>query len=334
VLVGNLILEIQGMLFHYWAIFFTVSCMANMIGLNISAGLNSMITGYIVIPFFIVPQLLFSGVMIPFDRLNSLHDNPEYVPVIGELMPSRWAYEAVAVHQFKGNKFTREFFEIDKARYNASYQADRIQLIKQKLNDIQYKSIGTQVPEYSEADLELVRNELNKLSNSDVVASFGSPEQFTSSGFNEAVYKTAIDSLNRARQIYLALQREVDLLKERRISAMVDVWGGKDNFVKMKQNHTNKRLEELLLNKGQFVVEWNSCLIRKAAPVYQEPRSRLGRAHLFSAVKRVGPFFIDTYWFNLAVIWLSGLGLYFFLLYDLLRRFVNWNQIRKLRKSN
>ncbi|MCD4710751.1 MAG: ATP-binding cassette domain-containing protein, partial [Bacteroidales bacterium] len=91
VLIGNMVLEIKGMLFHYWAIFFTVSCLANVIGLNISAGLNSVVTTYIVIPFIVVPQLLFSGVLIQFDRLNNLFDNPAYVPVIGEMMTSRWA---------------------------------------------------------------------------------------------------------------------------------------------------------------------------------------------------------------------------------------------------
>jgi hypothetical protein len=226
VVVGNLILEIKGMLFHYWAIFFTVSCLANVIGLNISAGLNSMITGYIVIPFIVVPQLLFSGVMIPFDRLNSLYDNPEYVPIIGELMPSRWAYEAVAVHQFKGNKYTREFFEIDQDRANASYEAIRIQEIQIKLNGIQPNSSSGKVPESYEADLKLIQNELNDISKTGIVASFGAPEGFTRSGFNKTVYKTATDSLKRVSQVYSWMKREADQLRERRISTMVDTWGG------------------------------------------------------------------------------------------------------------
>jgi len=128
VIVGNSILEIKGMLFHYWAILFTVSSLANMIGLNISSGLNSMATAYIVIPFIVIPQLMFGGALIKFDRLNSLFQSRSYVPVIGEMMTSRWAYEAMAVHQFKGNKFTREFFDIDQTRTNAIYQIDYISL--------------------------------------------------------------------------------------------------------------------------------------------------------------------------------------------------------------
>ncbi len=336
VVVGNLILEIKGMLFHYWAIFFTVSCLANVIGLNISAGLNSMIAGYIVIPFIVVPQLLFSGVMIPFDRLNNLYNNPEYVPIIGELMPSRWAYEAVAVHQFKGNRYTREFFEIDQDRANASYEAIRIQEIQNKLNDIGFKSSSGKVPESCEADLKLIQNELNDLSKMGMVASFGAPEGFTRSGFNETVYKTATDSLKRVSQVYSWMKREADQLRERRIFTMVEAWGGEDAYVQMKETYTNKRLEELLVLRGrfQFIREWDSHLVRNTTPVYQVPRSRIGRAQLFSPKKNVGPFSIDTYWFNLGVIWLSALVLYLFLIYDFLRKFVNWNQIRKLRKNS
>ena len=325
VLIGNMILEIKGMLFHYWAIFFTVSCLANMIGLNISAGLNSVVTTYIVIPFIVVPQLLFSGVLIQFDRLNNLFDNPAYVPVIGEMMTSRWAYEAIAVQQFKGNRFTREFFEIDQVRYNASFQADRVQVIKQKLNDIRFKSSGGTVPETCEADLALIRNELTDLNN------LG--EGFTRSGFNEAVYVTAIDSLNRARAIFRRQKSEADQVKDTHAGRLIEEWGGADAFVQKKRRYTNKRLEDLLLNRGQFVTEWNSHLVRKVTPIYQVPRSRIGRAHLFAPVKRLGPLFIDTYWFNLLIIWLSAIAFYIVLLYDLLRKFTNWNRIRKLRKS-
>ena len=72
----------------------------------------------------------------------------------------------------------------------------------------------------------------------------------------------------------------------------------------MDNDYSNKRLEVLLFNKAQFVTEWNMRLVRKVAPVYQIPQSRTGRAHLFAPVKRLGPFFIGIYWFNLLAIWL------------------------------
>jgi hypothetical protein len=114
---------------------------------------------------------------------------------------------------------------------------------------------------------------------------------------------------------------------------MNDVWGGEGELLIRRRDYTNKRLEELLMNKGQFVVESKGRLIRKATPIYQIPASNVGRAHFFAPVKRLGNLRIDTFWFNLAVIWISTLIFYITLIYDLLRKFINWNRIRKLRQN-
>ncbi len=85
ILVGNSILGIKGMTFQYWLVLFTTSCCANMIGLNLSSALNSVITIYIQIPFIIIPQLLFSGVFVKYDKLHIAGSSTnEYVPMIGE----------------------------------------------------------------------------------------------------------------------------------------------------------------------------------------------------------------------------------------------------------
>ena len=114
ILVGNSILGIKGMTFQYWLVLFTTSCCANIIGLNLSSALNSVITIYILIPFIIIPQLLFSGVLVKYEKLhiNSRASN-EYVPFIGELMPARWSFEALAVEQFKNNRYEKIFFPYD-----------------------------------------------------------------------------------------------------------------------------------------------------------------------------------------------------------------------------
>jgi len=333
VLVGNTVLEIKGMLLQYWAVLFTVSCLANVMGLNISAGLDSVASAYIVIPFIIVPQLLFSGVMIPFDKLNNVFETPEYVPIIGELMTSRWAYEAIAVEQFKGNRFTREFFALDRERENEQYQENRLQYIKGIIDDIRYQSKVETVPQERESDLKLVRNELNDISKSGLVASFGDLSAFTLSGFNESVYNTAYDSLNRFRDIIRWQIKEAGNLKDNLEEKMVEKWGGKSAYMEMKRKYSNERLEDLLLNRREFIIVWRNHIIREVAPIYQIPRSRIGRAQLYAPYKRLGSLYIDTFWFNLMVIWLSAVVYFIALEYDLLRKAVNWNQIRKLRKN-
>jgi len=62
VLVGNFILGIKGMALSYWLILFSTSCCANMMGLNISSGFNSVITIYLSILFLLIPPLMLGGV--------------------------------------------------------------------------------------------------------------------------------------------------------------------------------------------------------------------------------------------------------------------------------
>lgn len=114
VLVGNLILDIKGMTLTYWLALFSIACFANMLGLNISASFNSAVTIYILIPMLLIPQLLLSGVIVKFDKLHPSLASVEKVPIIGELMASRWAYEAITVSQYKDNKFEKQFFAYDK----------------------------------------------------------------------------------------------------------------------------------------------------------------------------------------------------------------------------
>ena len=114
ILIGNFILEIKGMAFSYWFVLFTTSCLANMMGLNISSAFNSVITIYSLIPVIIIPQLLFSGVFVKFDKLHQGNfTSSEFVPVIGDMMPARWSFEALAVEQFKNNKYEKDFFKYD-----------------------------------------------------------------------------------------------------------------------------------------------------------------------------------------------------------------------------
>ncbi|MCU0357767.1 MAG: ATP-binding cassette domain-containing protein, partial [Cyclobacteriaceae bacterium] len=64
VLVGNLLLELEWrMILPYWFILFTVSCLSNVLGLNISSAFNSAVTIYVLIPLLLIPQMILSGLL-------------------------------------------------------------------------------------------------------------------------------------------------------------------------------------------------------------------------------------------------------------------------------
>ncbi len=122
ILVGNALLEIPFGEMRYWLILFSCACFANMLGLNISSAFDSAVTIYVLIPILIIPQLLLSGVVISFDKFNPKVGTPNGIPLLGEMMASRWAFEAYMVTQFKDNPLERNFFELDQKRSMAEYK--------------------------------------------------------------------------------------------------------------------------------------------------------------------------------------------------------------------
>jgi amino acid transporter len=121
VLIGNAILEVHGELVNYWIVLFSASCFANVLGLNISSTFNSVITIYITIPILLIPQLILSGLIFHYDKMNADISDKGTVPLVADIMISRWAYEAIAVNQYKANPFEIDYYEYEKKEKRYSY---------------------------------------------------------------------------------------------------------------------------------------------------------------------------------------------------------------------
>ena len=71
----------------------------------------------------------------------------EYVPVIGDMMAARWSFEALAVEQFKNNKFERNFFKYNLEIYqNDWYAYFLIKALKTDLWQCKNYKDSTQLP--------------------------------------------------------------------------------------------------------------------------------------------------------------------------------------------
>jgi hypothetical protein len=337
VLVGNLILEIKGMFLSYWLILLTTSFLANMIGLNLSSGLNSVITIYIIIPFILVPQLLFSGFTVNYDKLHKIWRNPEYVPVIGDMMTSRWAYEAMAVHQFRANKYSRNYFAEDRIIKNSSYHEFVLGQVKVRIENgfylLQKKDTSTDLS----GDFKLIRTELKTLSDQGVVGPFIDLDKFIPLHFNEQVYQTALDYLAWERKNIITVKREGRIRKDSITQKLIGSLGGREAYLKFRDEHYNERLAELLTNEHLMIesaIEVDNRLVRKKDLIYMEPTSRFGRAHFYAPEKKLGDFTLDTFLFNLIYIWITSLFFYLLLVFDAIRKIVDWTERIRLKKTN
>lgn len=324
ILIGNYILEIKGMTLSYWIVLFTTSCVANMIGLNISSAFNSVITIYILIPFIIIPQLLFSGVIVKFDWLrNNDPASSEYVPVIGDMMPARWSFEALVVEQFKNNRFERNFFNYDaEISQNEWYS---VFLIRDRLkSDLwmcqQYKdSAGYELND----NFYRLAYYINRLSS---MAGFGEIKK----EWRDSLIRQQLDpaTLSKTKAYLERLDAHFTSERNKNILLKEDAKQklGKAKYYELKERYENSKLNSLVLNEESLKksVVAGHKIIQKSDPVFMRPVSKTGRTQYFASSKQIGNVITDTFTFNITVLWISVLILYITLYYNILQKAVNF----------
>lgn len=333
-LIGNLLLGIKGMTLSFWFVLFTTSCFANILGLNISAALNSVVTIYIIIPFIIIPQILFSGVLVRFEKLHlSDFSSAEYVPFVGDMMTARWSFEALAVTQFRDNAYERHYFE---TRAEVSRQEYDIMLINSLRNQLQQVMACSGRQEYRrdvENKLHKLAFHIDELSSSAAVVPGKWTEDLSPERFSPGTGKETAAWLDSLKGIYSGLKKQ-SVRKENEISSMLGEKLGEEGLVRLREDNENKWLRNLLLShdRKELTEETDRRIIRKYEPAYMKATSKWGRAHFYAPVKRLLGLEIDTYWFNMGVIW-TGLLFFFILLYfNLIRRLLEYIENLRLPK--
>lgn len=124
VAVSHFILDIPEMFWVHSLVLFSVSIFGNLLGLNISAAFKSAKVIYMIIPLLIIPQIIFGGAIVRFDRFNSWFTNQTHVPVLGDLMVSRWGFEALTVHQYRENSYEAVFYDLDDIIRRSAWRRD------------------------------------------------------------------------------------------------------------------------------------------------------------------------------------------------------------------
>lgn len=317
VLVGNAILEIRGMTLAFWLVLFTTSCFANVLGLNLSSAFRSVIAIYILIPFIIIPQLLFSGVLVKFDKLHSLNPSREYVPVIGELMIARWSFEAMAVEQFSNNKYEKMFFRYESDISQNSWYANYLiqdNLRKKILFNYKYRDsselAGVIRNNYRKLNLQLA-----KISDmTGIVLPEESRYALENNTMDSAVQKSLIRTLESMRNVFLARINESLALKNKQEKNLVSQITNSGR-IRMKDGFTNKSLISMVLDdqNPELTGETGTRIYQRYEPGYRKANSPYGRAHFYAPVKKIGNIEISTFIFNLTVIWIITLILYIIL---------------------
>jgi hypothetical protein len=360
VLVGNSVLGIEGMTFVYWMILFSVSCFANLLGLNISATFNSVKVIYILIPILIIPQLLFSGILVPFDKLNPVFSSKSHVPWIGNVMASRWAYEALAVTQFKDNEYEKHFYEYNQEMKFSNWKKDKwVSNLDAKLENINsFVNSENKDPEKRisiERSIHILKNEIEKENrhSEKIKVTKETLSNLELNKFNKEAYDEIKNYLatvkERYKRKYKAFEDKKDSVEKTFMRPSVEYITFLDKvkrekvidkkqhkklrkfMTKLKEEsfhqfmykYKNSALEDFVTNTNSFDVtdEDNDYVIQKSYPIYLEPYDyNYLKAHFYAPKKKLFGVYFDTFTANVLVIWSMTILLIITLYMDTFKR--------------
>jgi hypothetical protein len=153
--------------------------------------------------------------------------------------------------------------------------------------------------------------------------------------FNESGAAEIRDYLEEVTKVARERRGQGSIAKSRRREQLVNELGGVAAFSAFRDAYENSQLADIVLNNKELnkIEQKGSLLIRRYNPIYMEPASKTGRAHLYAPCKQLGNLKIDTLWFNVLVIWFACLLLYLALYFDLLRKGLGLFENVKLRKE-
>ncbi len=338
VLVGNWILQIPVTEIRYFLILFTCSCVANLMGLNISSAFDSAVTIYILIPILIIPQLLLSGVVISFDKFNPKVGAPKGIPLMGEVMASRWAFEAFMVTQFKDNPFEKQFYDLEQKLAIAKYKRDfYIPRLETKLSIVLNNRDQWRNPDNQEVAgaLTLLRNEIGNELAGVGHGNLPEAEKLVIGKVDSAACKKTAEFLTVLKRFYNLRRSNAESELEKRIIQMTDTQEKMAAYNAMKLSYKNDAVTRWVerTDDPKRILEWDGELVQKVYPIYCEehrPKHRLDfTANFFIPTKHFLGETFDTLYFNVAAIWVMGLILYATLYYEVLKKIVHAFETRR-----
>lgn len=324
VLIANTILEIQGMYFYYWLVLFSTSCLSNLAGLNISSAFNSAKVIYIIVPLLVIPQLLFSGVIVKFDKLHPSLSNATQVPWVGNVMVSRWSYEALAVEQASNNPLETYYFDAHVRQSSAKWKKD-YWLPEIKRNIRLLYAEDSKDKKAIDFARDLVFNEMDR--------EISSWDQLSCEDCLESIKSGKVESNFKEVYQYLDILEATWRVKVNKrsneIQEIIETIGT-DQYIELRDKYTNESLMNLVTNKmeNNKMIICDGKIYQNDEPIYNIPskESSFFSAHFYAPKKFFFGILMDTYWINLAIIWMIAIVTYIALYFDWLRKIIKFTQ--------
>ena len=290
ILVGNTIMELHGLTMEWWIILFVTALLSNLTGLILSQCLNSVVAIYISIPLLLIPQILLCGLVVSFSDLTPKSTTGN-VPAIGNIIPSRWAYEALAVTSFTDNAYEKPLFEIDKKKYeNQFYNVGflyELQSQVETMKDEQKKGKPVDPNHMKVIEINLPR-----------LTEFCGMKAYTGDNSTESL----TSYMKEAEEILKERGNKASRMQDNMISAFIREHG-KEELLKLKRENFNLKLEDCVVGADQrrMLDVIDGYIVPRTGTIFLTPQSQCGNAPFYSSEKIVGSWHVKTLWFNIAI---------------------------------
>ena len=311
ILIGNTIMGLHGLFTTWWIILFTTALVASLTGLLLSQCLNSVVAIYISIPILLIPQILLCGLVVSFTDLSPKSTTGN-VPLLGDIIPSRWAYEALAVTSFTDNPYEKNFFDGDKEKYETQYYnmaflyelQSQLETMKSK-DSLQAKS-GNKY-------LDVIHTNLP------VITAYCNMQPYQGDNSYESLRKYML----QAEDILKQRSNKITLKQDAKIANFIRQ-NGKESLIELKRDNFNTKLEDCVtgLDQPLMVEVVDKYIVPRKGIIFLTPLSCSGRAPFYSSEKVVGDWHIKTLWFNLFAMLIMGVIVTIMLLTDCPGRYI------------
>lgn len=307
VAVSHLILDIPGFALKHTLVLFAVSLFGNVLGLVISATFRTAKVIYIVIPLLVIPQIIFGGAIIRFERFNQTFTQEDAVPWFGNIMASRWGFEALAVDLARNNPYDASLTMWEDRIYQAAWRRD-FWLAELKRTDDADRVM---------AELNRSGDELREWEGQEFTWPWTSKEdiewQVIKDRYN-AHYKDAFAARSQLRQS-MASTQDLVMLKN--------------------DSHNDELWEWVLQDDRKERARWvDGHLVQKSGPIHRPSMTAAGLSStMYASYKSVAGGIMQTLGYNVLVLLAMSTMMWLLLLAQPWFARTPWNSIRRQKMS-
>lgn len=295
VLISSVVLKSSSGLFSFFFVMWSLAVSASCTGLLLSAFFKSMASIYVTIPFMLIPQILFSGAVIDFNKINKIFASDKYVPLISEVMPSRWGYEALMVSNYVTTDYSKVFFELEQEKFRSGYYRNFL------IPELEKRFFeGNWSTDFYVTDTSAIYPR--------IVNGIQQIERYLGADFSN-LYEEAISGMSFSEIISVSrhmLSEIQDRTQEAEDSIILSY--SPAEYDALREGY-NDQVYKILTDENNIhkIKRTPNEFVRKMAPLYFMSDHEYGRSHLYAAYKQVGRWMIPTEYFNVITIWLMSI---------------------------